>query len=148
MTGAPARRSTASACRFYGVRHALALNSCTGGLMVAMRALGVGPGDEVVLDDSAGIALRGQGRRMSELCAAVANVQLRKLPRIVAGMRRTKRAVVRALRGLAGIGLRRSNGPEGDTGPFLRPALIAVPSRTGPRQAAQFAALARKVLEP
>lgn len=33
---------------FVGARHALALNSCTAALHVALEALGVGPGDEVV----------------------------------------------------------------------------------------------------
>ena len=34
---------------FYGVRHALAVNSGTGALCTAMSALGVGPGDEVIV---------------------------------------------------------------------------------------------------
>lgn len=32
-----------------GVKHAIALNSCTAGLHVALHAMGVGPGDEVVM---------------------------------------------------------------------------------------------------
>lgn len=38
-------RAFAKAC---GVKHAVALNSCTAALHVALKALGVGPGDEVV----------------------------------------------------------------------------------------------------
>lgn len=33
---------------YIGCRHATALNSCTGGLHVALAALGIGPGDEVI----------------------------------------------------------------------------------------------------
>ncbi len=38
-----------AACQFYGVRHALAVNSGTGALMTAMTAFGIGPGCEVIL---------------------------------------------------------------------------------------------------
>jgi dTDP-4-amino-4,6-dideoxygalactose transaminase len=38
-----------SACEFYGVKHALGVNSGTGALMTAMTALNIGPGCEVVL---------------------------------------------------------------------------------------------------
>jgi dTDP-4-amino-4,6-dideoxygalactose transaminase len=37
------------ACAFYDVRHALAVNSGTGALFTAMSALGIGPGDEVIV---------------------------------------------------------------------------------------------------
>jgi len=39
-----------------GVRHAIATSSCTGALHLGMAALGVGPGDEVVLADTNWIA--------------------------------------------------------------------------------------------
>ena len=61
----------------------------------------------------------GQGRRMTELCAAVAGVQLAKLPRILAGLRASKRRIRQAVEGTPGLGLRRLNDPSGDTGPFL-----------------------------
>jgi dTDP-4-amino-4,6-dideoxygalactose transaminase len=37
--------------RYVGVRHALAVTSCTTGLELALRCLGVGPGDEVIVPD-------------------------------------------------------------------------------------------------
>src|SRR5688572_23816874 len=39
----------AAAREFYGVPYALAVNSGTGALMAAMKALGVGPGQEVII---------------------------------------------------------------------------------------------------
>jgi dTDP-4-amino-4,6-dideoxygalactose transaminase len=61
----------------------------------------------------------GLGRRMSELCGAVASVQLRKLPQIVAHMRASKQRIKSALQGIPGVGFRRLNDEHGDTGPFL-----------------------------
>lgn len=37
--------------QFVGCEHAIAVKSCTAGLEVALRALGVGPGDEVIVPD-------------------------------------------------------------------------------------------------
>jgi len=63
--------------------------------------------------------LWGTGRRMSELCAAVANVQLGKLPQIVEHMRGSNRRIQAALSDLPNVVFRRLNDPVGDTGPFL-----------------------------
>ncbi|MBI4040658.1 MAG: DegT/DnrJ/EryC1/StrS family aminotransferase [Deltaproteobacteria bacterium] len=35
-------------CRFTGAKHAIALNSCTAGLHLALQAIGIQPGDEVI----------------------------------------------------------------------------------------------------
>ncbi|MBN1554302.1 MAG: DegT/DnrJ/EryC1/StrS family aminotransferase [Phycisphaerae bacterium] len=61
----------------------------------------------------------GQGRRMTELAGAVAAVQITKLPKILAGLRASKRRIREALKGTKGLGFRRLNDPAGDTGPFL-----------------------------
>ena len=50
LTSGPAVRDFEEAfARESGVRHAVALNSCTAALHVALRAMGVGPGDDVVM---------------------------------------------------------------------------------------------------
>src|SRR5258705_4654041 len=41
---------------YLGVRHAMALPSCTSGLHLALASLGVGPGDEVIVPDVTSIA--------------------------------------------------------------------------------------------
>jgi 8-amino-3,8-dideoxy-alpha-D-manno-octulosonate transaminase len=56
---------------------------------------------------------------MSELCGAVASVQLRKLPQIVAHMRASKQRIKTLLAGTPGLAFRRLNDEAGDTGPFL-----------------------------
>jgi len=61
----------------------------------------------------------GLGRRMSELCGAVASVQLKKLPRIVAHMRASKQRIKSMLQGTPGLRFRRLHDERGDTGPFL-----------------------------
>ena len=47
-TGEEAARFESEFARFVGVRHALALNSATAGLHLALEALGVGPGSAVI----------------------------------------------------------------------------------------------------
>ena len=66
-----------------------------------------------------GTVVWGSGRRMSELTGAVAAVQLQKLPRILGHMRTSKRRIKALVAGTPGLGFRRLNDAQGDTGPFL-----------------------------
>lgn len=61
----------------------------------------------------------GGGRRMTELCGAVASVQIQKLSRIVGHMRASNQRIKVMLDGTPGLGFRRLNDAEGDTGTFL-----------------------------
>ncbi len=85
---------------------------------LAAHDLGV-PWKNAAPDVVSSINLWGHGRRMSELCGAVANVQIRKLQQIVDHMRQSKQRIRDALSSIGGLQLRRMNDPEGDTGPAL-----------------------------
>ena len=61
----------------------------------------------------------GGGRRMAELCGAVAGVQLAKLPMILGKMRASHRRLRDALAGTPNLTLRQLHDAAGDTGPFL-----------------------------
>jgi dTDP-4-amino-4,6-dideoxygalactose transaminase len=61
----------------------------------------------------------GAGRRMTELCGAVASVQMTKLDAILGAMRRSKRRIQAMLEGTPRLGFRKMNDAEGDTGAFL-----------------------------
>jgi dTDP-4-amino-4,6-dideoxygalactose transaminase len=56
---------------------------------------------------------------MGELAGAVANVQLRKLPQVVAHMKASKQRIKDTLGEIKGVYIRKLNDPDGDTGPFL-----------------------------
>ena len=58
----------------------------------------------------------GQGRRMTELCGAVASVQIQKLPKILANMRKSKARIKQRVKGVA---FRKLHDVSGDTSPFL-----------------------------
>ncbi|WP_158843331.1 DegT/DnrJ/EryC1/StrS family aminotransferase [Saccharothrix deserti] len=60
-TGPKTKRFEALCAEYLGVRHAIAMNSCTGALHVGLAALGIGPGDEAEFADLA--ALRPLARR-------------------------------------------------------------------------------------
>ena len=47
--GPKVKRFEAEFAEYVGAPHALAMNSCTAGLQIALHALGVGPGDEVIV---------------------------------------------------------------------------------------------------
>lgn len=47
-TGPRCREFEQLFCEYIGCKHAIALNSCTAGLELALEVLGVGPGDEVI----------------------------------------------------------------------------------------------------
>jgi len=61
----------------------------------------------------------GGGRRMAELCGAVAGVQLAKLPMILGKMRASHHRLRDALAGTPNLTLRQLHDAAGDTGPFL-----------------------------
>lgn len=61
----------------------------------------------------------GQGRRMTELCGAIAGVQLRKLPGFIARMRASKARIKAGLAGVPGLRFRALRDEAGDTAPFL-----------------------------
>lgn len=63
--------------------------------------------------------LWGKGYRLDELRGAILRVQLRKLPRILDSMRRSKYRIRQALQGYNGVRLRKVIDPAGDTGGFL-----------------------------
>jgi 8-amino-3,8-dideoxy-alpha-D-manno-octulosonate transaminase len=65
------------------------------------------------------LCLWGKGYRLDEMRGAVLRVQLRKLPRIVAAMRRSKYRIRQALEKFSGVQLRKIIDPAGDTGCFL-----------------------------
>ena len=47
-TGPKAKRFEKEFAAYVGARHALAVSHCTGALHLALFALGIGPGDEVI----------------------------------------------------------------------------------------------------
>jgi dTDP-4-amino-4,6-dideoxygalactose transaminase len=65
--GAVSRQVQAQLCRLIGVRHTLLVTSCSHALELAMMALGIGPGDEVILPSfafvTAATAVVRQGAR-------------------------------------------------------------------------------------
>jgi dTDP-4-amino-4,6-dideoxygalactose transaminase len=63
--------------------------------------------------------LWGEGYRLDELRASLLRVQLKKLPRIIGAMHRSKYRIREALEAFGSVQLRRVVDPRGDTGCFL-----------------------------
>jgi len=49
LGGCQVRELEASVCQYFNVKHTIAVNSATAGLHAALAALGIGPGDEVIV---------------------------------------------------------------------------------------------------
>ena len=47
-TGPKTKRFEEEFAQYVGAKHAIAVNSCTGGLHISLAAMGIGPGDEVI----------------------------------------------------------------------------------------------------
>ena len=86
---------------------------------VAAHDLGIPWVDGAPCETGPEAVVWGCGRRMSELCGAVASVQFAKLPAILAHMRASKRRIKAMLEGTPGVTFRRLADEAGDTGPFL-----------------------------
>jgi 8-amino-3,8-dideoxy-alpha-D-manno-octulosonate transaminase len=61
----------------------------------------------------------GAGRRMNEMCGAIASVQMDKLATITGKMRASKYRIREQLQAIPGIQLRRIPDENGDSGPFV-----------------------------
>lgn len=86
--------------------------------LAAAHDIGV-PWKDNLPDETGEVYIWGQGRRMGELAGSVANVQLRKLPQVVAHMKASKQRIKDAIGEIKGVSFRRLNDHDGDTGPFL-----------------------------
>jgi len=69
--------------------------------------------------DNLDLCLWGRGCRLDEIRGAILRVQLKKLPTIIAHMRKSKYAIRHALEAFPQVRLRCIVHPDGDTGPFL-----------------------------
>ena len=72
-----------------------------------------------LIEDDPSLSLWGRGYRMDEMRAAILRVQLRKLPRIIESMHRSKYRIRKVLEQFPWVQLRRMIDPAGDTGCFL-----------------------------
>ena len=95
-------------------------NECLYHRAVASHDLGYARDDQgrLIVDDP-DLCVWGRGYRLDELRGALLRVQLRKLPKIVESMHRSKYRIRQALERLPGINLRRIVDSAGDTGAFL-----------------------------
>jgi len=79
--------------------------------------------------------LWGFGGRMSEIAGAIGRVQLQKLPKVIAAMRRAKAQIKAGIAGIKGIQFRRINDEKGDTAAFL---ILILPDGTKARKFAEY----------
>lgn len=63
--------------------------------------------------------LWGSGRRMNEICGAVASVQIKKLPSIIQKMKKSKKHIKELLGNIPELKFRKVSDADGDTAPFL-----------------------------
>jgi 8-amino-3,8-dideoxy-alpha-D-manno-octulosonate transaminase len=84
--------------------------------------------------DNLDLCLWGRGYRLDELRAAVLRVQLKKLPTIIACMRRSKYRIRQELEKYPQLRLRKITDPQGDTGCFL---IVTFPDPSTARKANQ-----------
>lgn len=86
----------------------------------AAHDMGYARNDQGIVDmEDETVQLWGQGCRMSELTAAVAVMQERKLDTIVEKMRARSRQLYEGLDAIEGIETRRVTDPDGDSGPIV-----------------------------
>jgi 8-amino-3,8-dideoxy-alpha-D-manno-octulosonate transaminase len=69
--------------------------------------------------DNLELCLWGRGYRLDEMRASILRVQLKKIPKIIGQMHRSKYRIRKALEKHPGVRLRRIVDPKGDTGCFL-----------------------------
>src|SRR6185437_12331471 len=69
--------------------------------------------------DDLDLCLWGRGYRMDEIRASILRVQLKKLPKVIAQMHRSKYRIRKALEKFSEVRLRSIVDPDGDTGCFL-----------------------------
>ena len=72
-----------------------------------------------LIENDPNLRLWGRGYRMDEMRAAILRVQLRKLPRVIESMHRSKYRIRKALEKFPQVQLRKIVDPAGDTGCFL-----------------------------
>lgn len=75
-------------------------------------------GGRLVMKDGP-YALWGFGGRLNEIAGAIGRVQLRKLPSVVASMRKAKAKIKKRVSGIPGLEFRRLSDERGDSGAFL-----------------------------
>ncbi len=144
---------------YTGRRHALALNSCTSALISALVAIGIEPGDEVIVpaytffatvaavvaakavpviaevDKSLTLDIQDVERKVTSRTKAIAVVHMRGMPAkmdgIVGRMQNNKRRIKERIRGIRGLDFREVTDEEGDVAVCL---VIYLPDKEKARE--------------